>query len=49
LGPVVVGVPISLVVAVYEHPFVAVNDLLDGQLIVGASFDVTVINWVQDR
>jgi hypothetical protein len=43
-GPVVVGVPISAAVAVYEHPLLAVNDLFDGQLIVGASEDVTVMS-----
>jgi hypothetical protein len=46
-GPVVLGVPISAVVAVYEQPELAVNDLLAGQVMVGASADVTVIVCVQ--
>ena len=42
-APVVIGVPISAAVAVYSHPFGAVNVLLLGQLIVGVSFEVTTI------
>ena len=41
--PVVVGVPISAAVAVYSQPFVELNVLLLGQLIVGVSFEVTMI------
>jgi hypothetical protein len=46
-GPVVVGVPISASVAVYVHPLLEVNVLLDGQLMVGASSDVTTIVCTQ--